>query len=170
MSEGDAGPPIPPDVLDRLRRSVPLRMTAQGRLVLGGEDVTHPRVIAALRAGLDVTEAGEPTVSLGPHWIYLTVDDCPLRALAVRSAGDGTLWMRLDDGRAVPLDPASLWEEPGRGLRSRAASQPSGRALAVRFTNPALMDLAEHLDDDGVLIVGGVCYEIGSSDPATSSA
>lgn len=156
---------LPPDVLDKLRRSVPLRMGAMGDLTIGGDPVTHPRVLAALRAGLDADEQGEPTVRIGAHWCYLTVDDCPLRATAVMAAGDG-LDVRLDDGRTVPLPPSTLWDQPGRGLRFCTPSATSGRPLAVRFTNRAQMDLAPWLllEDDGTatLTLGGARYRVCS--------
>ncbi|MCA9710111.1 MAG: hypothetical protein KDK70_30005, partial [Myxococcales bacterium] len=74
---------------------------------------------------------------------------------AVRAEGDA-LVMRLDDGREVPLPLPTLWDEPDRGLRAQAPSRHSGRALAVRFTNRAQMDLAPWLepdDGDGTVLV-----------------
>jgi uncharacterized protein len=152
-----SGPSLDPETLERLRRSVPLRMTARGELVFDDGPVTHPRVRQALREGLDLSDGGEPIVRLGAQWCYLTVEDCPLRATAVRREGD-SLHMRLDDGRELPLPLPTLWDEPGRGLRALAPSQGSGRALAVRFTNQAQMDLSAWLEegegDDTVLVLG----------------
>lgn len=123
-------------------------MTARGELLFDEGPITHPRVRQALREGLDLSEGGEPIVRLGAQWCYLTIEDCPLRATAVRREGDA-LTMRLDDGRELPLSPASLVDEPGRGLRTRAPSRSSGRMLDVRFTNQAQMDLAAWLEDAG---------------------
>ncbi len=142
----DAAPSLAPAILERLRRGVPLRMTASGELRMDDGPITHPRVCQALRDGLDLSDGDEPIVRLGGQWCYLTIDDCPLRTTAVTRDGD-TLTMRLDDGRRVPLGAASLWDEPGRGLRTTAPSRHSGRALAVRFTNRAQMDLAEWIED-----------------------
>ena len=140
-----------------------------GGLVLGGEPVTHPRVIAALRAGLDLSDTGEPTVRIGAHWCYLTVEDCPLRATAVVADEHGAPQLRLDDGRTVALSPRTLWEEPGRGLRCTAPARDSGRALPVRFTNAAQMDLLPWLsiDDAGAATVriGTGHYRLGNDDP-----
>lgn len=156
---------LDPSTLERLRRSVPLRMSAMGRLTIGDEPVTHARVDAALRAGLDLSEAGEPTVRIGPHWIYLTVDDCPLRATAVRDEG-GRPVLRLDDGRAMALQAGTLRAD-GIGLRCEVPARRSGRPLAVRLTNAAQMDLAQWLeiDDDGaaVLVIGGVATPVVGS-------
>ncbi len=162
-----APPPLDPQLLERLRRGVPLVLAPTGRFRFDGEEVTHPRVDAALRAGLDVSDDGDPIVHLGPQWCYLTVEDCPLRATAVGER-DGSLWLRLNDGREVPLDRATLWEEPDRGLRAVAPSQPSRRPLAVRFTNAAQMQLSEWIEfegDDAVLVHASVRSPVGTRDP-----
>ena len=157
---------LPPDVLDKLRRSMPLRMTAMGAFILDGQPVEHPRVIAALRAGLGVTDSAEVRVGIGVHWVYLEVDDTPLRATAVTVDDEGAARMRLDDGRTVALDPGTLWDEPERGLRCQAPAADGSGALAVRFTNRAQMDLAPWLeiDDDGsaVLALPGARHPIPS--------
>lgn len=156
MSEDGApsGPPpgIDPEFLERLRRGVPLRMTAMGELLFDGEPITHPRVRQALRDGLDV-ENGETIVRLGAQWCYLSIDDTPLRATSV-DVEDEHVWLRLDDGRRVELDPSTLWEEPGAGLRCKVPSAPTGRPLDARLTNAAQMQLATHIeeDDDGLAL------------------
>lgn len=162
---------IDPELLERLRRGVPLRLSPMGAFRWGDEDITHPGVRRALRCGLDVTEDGEPIVRLGPHWCYLTVEDTLLRATAVLTDGD-VLRVRLDDGRTVPLDPASLWEEPGHGLRATVPSAPTGRPVSVRFTNRAQLDLADRIDtDEGrpTLRVGDHRIAIPSTPPASRS-
>lgn len=145
MTTESSPPDIDPETLERLRRGIPLRMDAMGHFSLGGEPVSHPRVIAAFRRGLDITEAGEHQLHVGNQWCYLTIDDCPLRAVAVaaRHGDDGAgLHIRLDDGRELPLAVDTLWEEPGRGLRCEVPAIRSGRPIAARFTNTAQMDLA----------------------------
>lgn len=167
---GEDPPAIDPAMLERLRRGVPLRMTATGRFVFDGAPVTHPRVDAALRAGLDITDDGEPTVRIGQHWCYLTIDDLPLRATAAHVHGD-RVRLRLDDGRTLPLRPATLWEEPELGLRCTVPAAGSGRPLGVRMTNRAQIDLAPHveLDPDGtpVLVLGPARQRIPARKPTT---
>ena len=156
MAETPAG--LPPEVLERMRRGVPLVLTAGGAFLWGEEPITHERVIEALRAGLDVSDGGEPTTAIGPQWCYLKVEDTPLRVVAVAADADATPRLRLDDGRDVPLDPSTLWEEPELGLRCEVPSQRSGRALAARFTNRAQSDLAQWIDlepEPPRLVVGG---------------
>lgn len=146
-----------------------MRLSAQGQLWFADEPITHPGVLRTLRGGLDVTEAGEPIVRVGPQWAYLTVDDCILRATAV-DIRDGKPWLRLDDGREAPLDPATLWEEPGAGLRCRVPSRASGRPLSVRFTNTAQMDLEPLLrleEPRPLLSVGTQTFPIPDRAPST---
>jgi len=136
---------LDPETLERLRRGIPLRLDRTGRFHLGDEPVTHPRVHAAFLAGLDISEAGEPTLQVGNQWCYLTVDDCPLRATAVLKHDTG-LQLRLDDGRTVPLDPATLREDD-EGLRALAPAQRSGRPIPIRLGNTATMDLSAWIED-----------------------
>lgn len=144
-------PVIDPELLERLRRGIPLRLDRLGAFWHDGEPVSHPRVIELFRRGLDVSELGEPQLHVGAQWCYLTVDDCMLRVLRVRPEGERAaerLLLYLDDARVLPLDPATLWEEPDRGLRCAVPSQRSGRPLSARFTNIAQMDLAAFVDLD----------------------
>lgn len=135
---------------------------------MGDDPVTHPRVVQALRDGLDLSDSGEPIVRLGPQWCYLTIDDCPLRTTAVTHS-NGELRMRLDDGRTVPLDPRQLWDEPEHGLRTSAPSQATAQPLAVRFTNRAQMDLApffeERADGAMVLVIGDTRHVVDNVPP-----
>ncbi len=162
-------PAIDPAFLERLRRGVPLRMSPTGELSFDEEPITHPRVRQALRDGLDLSEGGEPIVRLGAQWCYLSIDDCPLRATAV-TFGESSPLLRLDDGREVPLDVSTLWDEPERGLRTSVPSRHSGRPLPVRFTNRAQMDLADRLEEgDGertLLVIGDRRWLIPSRPPA----
>lgn len=134
------------ETLEQLRRGFPLHMDRQGNFSFEGDPITHPGVVRLFRANLDVTERGEVTVGLDGKWVYLKLDDLPLRALRVdKPRGDETVpALLLDDGRRVPLDPATLWEQPNAGLRCTVPAQGSGRPLGVRFGNAAMIDLAEY--------------------------
>jgi hypothetical protein len=143
---------LDPETLERLRRGLPLRLDRTGQFHLGDDPITHPRIRATFLAGLDLSDTGEPTLHLREQWCYLTVDDCPLRATAVLRGPDGAPQLRLDDGRTVPLDPASVVED-AEGLRATAPSQPSGRPLPVRLGNTAAMDLSAWLEGESTLVV-----------------
>lgn len=134
---------LSPEILDRLRRGIPLRMDRMGGFWLGDEPVTHPRVLAAFRQGLDVSETGEPTLHVGNQWCYIKIDDCPLRVNSVRAGPSKGLLLRLDDGRTVALDLDNLHQQAG--LQAHVPAQGSGRLLGARFTNRAQMDLAPWL-------------------------
>lgn len=137
---------LDPATLERLRRGIPLRLDRTGQFHFEGDPVAHPRVHALFLAGLDRDDAGEVTLHVGQQWCYLTVDDCPLRATAVLPGDNGAPQLRLDDGRLLPLDPATLWDD-GEGLRATVPSQRSARPLAVRLTNTATMDLTAWIDE-----------------------
>jgi|GEM_PF-1005324 len=146
---------LAPEALEKLRRGFPLHMDRQGNFSFEGDPLTHPGIVQLFRASLDATEAGEVTLGLDNKWVYLQLDDLPLRALRVdgprdHQAGETGPQLLLDDGRRVELDPRTLWEEPGVGLRCTVPARASGRPLGVRFANPALIDLAEFFVwDDG---------------------
>jgi len=148
-----SGTALDPEILDRLRRGIPLRMDRMGGFWLGDEPVTHPRVIAAFRQGLDISESGESTLHVGNQWCYIKIDDCPLRVQSVHHEPTTGLSLRLDDGRTLPLDLDSLREQAG--LRAQVPAQRSGRLLGARFTNRAQMDLAPWLvtHDSGEIVL-----------------
>lgn len=151
-------PTIDPELLERLRRGVPLRLSAGGTWWFGDELVTHAGVARALTDGVDL-EHGEPIVALGKQWCYVTIDDTPLFVDAVLAEGDA-LQVRLDDGRVLPLDTATLREDGERGLSCAVPSKRSGTPLRARFTNRAQADLAPLLEwdvaaDHATLVLGG---------------
>ena len=124
-------------------------MDARGTFHFEGDPITHPRVQRYLRSLLDTTEAGEVVLTLEGKWVYLQLDDLPLRALRCRLGAKDRIDLLLDDARELPLDPGTLWEEGERGLRASVPSRLSSRPLAVRFTNRALMDLQPYIDCEG---------------------
>ncbi len=137
--------PLDPATLDKLRRGFPLRMDRQGGFTFEGDPLTHPGVVALFRKGIDCSEAGEIELHVADQWTYLNVDDLPLRAVRVDvpRTEESAPMLLLDDGRRLPLDPATLWEEPGAGLRCTVPSQRSARPLGVRLSNRAAIDLGE---------------------------
>jgi hypothetical protein len=161
-----------PDTLEKLRRGFPLHMDRQGNFIFEGDPITHAGVVRLFRSKLDATESGEVTVGIDGKWVYLKVDDLPLRALRVdKPRGHETApALLLDDGRRVALDPTTLWEEPGAGLRCTVPAQDSGRPLGVRFGNAAMVDLAEFFvweQEDGrpLLELGGRRFAIPEQPP-----
>lgn len=147
MAAPDQGlPTLDPELLEKLRRGFPLHMDRRGNFIFEDDPITHPGIVALFRRSIDATEEGEVTLGLEGKWVYLKLADLPLRALRVdepdREAGESAPQLLLDDERRVPLDPASLWEEPDAGLRCSVPARESGRALAVRLSNTAAVDLS----------------------------
>ena len=145
---------LAPDTLEKLRRGFPLHMDRQGCFCFEGDAITHPGVVRLFRASLDVTEQGEVTLGIDGKWVYLKLDDLPLRALRVDTphSNERTPQLVLDDGRRVSLDPTTLWEEPDVGLRCSVPTQTSGRPIPVRLGNHAVVDLSTWMvwdDADG---------------------
>jgi hypothetical protein len=162
---------VDPDLLERLRRGLPLRLDRSGGFWLADDPVTHPRIVALFRDGLDVSPSGEPQLYVADQWCYLTVDDAYFRVLAVALAptDEPTLRLHLDDDRRLPLDPATLWEQPERGLCVAVPARRSGRPLRARFTNSALLELCRWIDldaDPPRLTLGGRAWPILPTEPA----
>ncbi len=129
-----------PQQLDTLRRSMDLRLSRMGRFWLAHSEVTHPRTIAALRAGLDITPEGEHVVYLGETWCYLHVDDTPLQVLSIDTDARK---MKLNDGRTLAVSPSHIREDGDGTLVCEVPAQRSGRALRARLTNRATMQWAD---------------------------
>ena len=142
---GDDGlPTLDPELLEKLRRGFPLNMDRRGNFSFQGDPITHPGIVRLFRNSIDATETGEVTLGIEGKWVYLRLADLPLRALRVDApvAPERGPQLLLDDGRRLPLDPASLWEQPGHGLRCSVPARESGRPLAVRLSNTAAIDLS----------------------------
>jgi len=170
-----AAAPLDPALLERLRRGLPLRLDRSGGFWLAEDPITHPRVVALFRDGLDISPSGEPQLYIADQWCYLSIDDASFRALAVSLAPTDaptdapTLLLHLDDGRRLPLDPATLWEQPERGLCAAVPARRSGRLLRARFTNSALLELCRWIDLDAEpprLELGGRTWPILPTEPA----
>ena len=135
-------PPLPPDVLERLRQ-IGLRIDAAGRLWHQGDAVTHAGLRRALLRWLDVRADGRPIIKLDDvRYAYVDVDDTPLRITAVRWNGDVPI-AYVDDDTAAPLDLAALTLDADGRLRTRVRD---GR-LAARLTSAAQQVLLERADE-----------------------
>jgi uncharacterized protein len=122
-------------------RESTIMLDRHGRWFHDGEAVTHP----GLRAALPTWIRRHPTdgrliLSNGYDWCYFTVEDTPyfVDALAL---GDPVL-LRLSDGSAVPLDPATLSLDAEGILRCRVKGE------AARFGRHAQLAMEPLLCDD----------------------
>ncbi len=124
--------------LERLRRSVDLRIDAEGRWYHEGRPFTHPRLIALFDAGLDVhPETGEAIVRLDDRWCYVRSDGTPFVVRHLRLDG-GSLWAELNNGERhiVPQDALAL----GEGGVVYADVAPRRRARLGRSAQGGLAD------------------------------
>ncbi len=150
--------PLSPETIEKIRRGFPLELDAMGRLIFEGDEITHPRVVDFFREAFDLSDEGEPIVAFEGQWTYLNPRDCVFRVLGVDGEPPARPQLRLDDGRQLELDPASLRDEGEAGLRCELPARQSGRPLSARFSNKAAMQLSDWLSLDET----GSWYEDGA--------
>lgn len=132
--------------LETLRRSVDLRLDAEGRWHHDGEPFEHPGLIAAFDRGIDThPETGEPILRLGGRWCYIRADDSPYVVRRLRLDGD-TLRATLNTGDVIDVPDAGL-EQTGDHLYLPLAH--TARAGRARLDRTAQARLAEWLVADG---------------------
>ena len=122
-------------------------MDAQGRFWFEGDALEHPRVVRYFRRHLEATDTLEPIICVDGKFVHLRCEDAPFRVTGVDVSG-GEATLSLDDGRDVPMDPGAVYEEGLEGLWTLVPTRQSGHLLPARFTNPAAVGLAEHIDED----------------------
>ena len=93
-----------------------LRLDREGRWYDQGAWVTNPRLTEFLLAHLSKDEDGRYLVVVGRDRRYVDVEDAPYRALGIE-VGEGQnppecLFVRLNDGKLEPFDPATFWIGP----------------------------------------------------------
>ena len=121
-------PGLDPETLEKLRRGFPLHMDRQGQFSFEGDPITHPGVVRLFRASLDATEAGEVSLGIEGKWVYLKLDDLPLRALRVDAPRDGERGPQLILARTAPgCWPVWRPSPTGRSIRPASArNSPAG--------------------------------------------
>jgi hypothetical protein len=134
---------VTPELLETLR-AIGLSIDRTGRMWHQGQEVTHPRLRAALLRWLDVRDDGRDIVKLDDQrYAYVEVEDAHLQALSARWDGDA-VWLALDDGSEEELDYATLRLGAGDALYCRVRH---GR-LRARLSTAAQQVLAPHVVED----------------------
>lgn len=111
MSAEQPPPPtFDPEWLDRLRRSVDLRLDERGRWWHEGEAFEHPGLIRLFDRGLDAhPETGEAILRVGEKWCYVRAADGPFFVRRFQRAG-GQLWAHLNTQAQVAVPPEAIFE------------------------------------------------------------
>ena len=137
------------------RRSIDLRLDADGRWFHEGEPFLHAGLIAVFNRGIDVLpETGEPILRVGTHWCHIRCDDVPFIVRSVRAEGDA-LSLTLNTEAVVSCAPQAL-RVNGAGL-VYAELGPHRRARFGRAAQAALADLfvPDETAASGVAVVVG---------------
>ncbi len=93
----DAGPQIPPEVLDALRRNSGIGLAPDGGFTLHGAPVANPRVQALFHRGLAVRPDGDVVLTVGARWCYVSCAGVARFVVSVRLTAAG-LVARLEGG------------------------------------------------------------------------
>lgn len=145
----------PGDLPFDFRRSIDLRLDAEGRWFHEGEPFVHAGLIAAFNRGIDVLpDTGEPILRVGTHWCYIRCDDMPFVVRSVHVAGDA-LSLTLNTEAVVSCPPDALRVNDA-GL-VYADLGPHRRARFGRAAQAALADLfvPDATAPSGVAVVVG---------------
>lgn len=134
--------------IERLRQSG-VRLDREGRFWHEGEPIRHERMQETFHRWIDRLDDGRYVLRLDERrFVYLDVEDTPLRARSLRWEGDVPV-MSLDNGREEPLDPATLRLDP-RGATCAVA----GGRMPVRLSTRAWQALTERArEEEGRLVV-----------------
>lgn len=152
--------------LETMRRSVDLRLDAEGRWYHQGQPFEHARLIAAFDRGLDVHEdTGEAILRLGGRWCYVQADDTPFVVRRLRLEGD-TLSATLNTGETHPV-PAQGFEQHDGHLYTRLT--PRRRARLDRAAHARLGDWLVETDAGLCVEAAGRRWPITSLGTATST-
>ncbi|BDG02525.1 DUF1285 domain-containing protein [Anaeromyxobacter oryzae] len=132
------------DALELLRTRSGLSIDAEGRFLHRGEPITHRRTLEVLHRSLRLREDGRYEVAIGRERGYVEVVDAPytVRGVELDPPG-GAPTLRLSDGSAEPLDPATLVLGADGALRCRVKG-----GYRARFTRAGQVTLGLALEED----------------------
>lgn len=150
-----------PAHLEALRRSLDLRMDAEGRWWHDGQPFAHPRLTALFDRGVDLhPDTGEPILRVDDTWCYFRADDTPFQVRRLALTGD-TLTATLNNGQQLALGPGARFEVDGDHVYLTAA--PRRRARLTRQAQAALADWLDEDEDGPVVCVGAARWRVGST-------
>lgn len=122
-------------------------MDAAGRFWRKSERFEHPRIVAFLRAHLEM-RGDACVVQVGPQWVPLELADTPLRVLSLHCQDQAPyLKLCLDDGRqGVGASLESLRCDAQERVSCLVPSVSGASKLRARLGNSALMQISEHIE------------------------
>ena len=128
-----------------------LRIDREGRWFHDGEEVDHPKIVAAWNRGIERSPEGRYLLRFGNDWCFIEVEDAPLQ---VRTAQPGADEVRVSfsSGLEEALRPATL------SVKGEALYCESSGGLPARFSRSAQAALSELVEEDGE----GYALRIGS--------
>jgi hypothetical protein len=120
-----------------------LRIDADGGWLHEDAEVTHPGILASLRASLRVDDEGYH-LRVGPARIPVTVDDAPYAVVQLQPAPGG-FGLVLSDGTREALALETLILGPGEVPYCRV----KGGRFPARLSRAAAWTLLQHAEDTG---------------------
>lgn len=124
-----------------LSRETTIRRDAEGQWFHDGEPVTNRAVARAFDRWLERADDGRWILKNSVNWAYIDLEGPAFFVRRGWIAEEG-VELELRGGRRVPLDPATLAHDEEGRMRCRVDG-----LLAV-FERSAMLDLAEHLDEE----------------------
>ncbi len=135
--------------LEVFRRSVDLRVDAEGHWYHDGVRFEHERLITLFSRGLDLhAQTGEPILRVGDKWCYIQADDTPFVVRALKLQGDA-LVARLNTGEQVSLAVDAL---SARDDHLYARLDERRHARLDRATQNSLGELLDEDEDGGLRV------------------
>ena len=123
-------------------RETEIRRDAAGRWFLGGEPITHPRLVRSFEGWIDRAEDGRYCLSNEINWAYVELTGPPYFVKSVHFV-EQTCLLRLSGDREEPLNPQTLRMSDEGHLWCDVRQ---GRVPA-RFDSHAATQLAAHLEE-----------------------
>ncbi|NDF13800.1 hypothetical protein EB061_00535 [bacterium] len=119
-------------------------LTRSGTWLSNGEEITHPNTQLAFARNIYRCKDGHE-IRLGSERKIIHVEDTIYFVTGLD--GDPLIGytLRLNDGRKLELDPASLWYRPGR-LTCRVPHPNEGTVEEAKFLSTAYYEILKHLE------------------------
>ena len=133
----------PGALLEGRSRETKIRRDARGRWWNDADPIDHTLLAQAFDAWIDRADDGRYCLKNDINWAYVTVEGAPVFVRSIEIDGERVV-LRLSDGRAEDLDPATLREDRDGALHCQVRD---GR-LAARFDAHAAVQLDPLVGED----------------------